>query len=736
MFCPRCGRELPDGTPICPDCGMVLTGRPVGSASPDAAGDVPGQSAPPDAADVTVFVRPDDMARVAADDGLAGSDATDVPAEDPLAEPSAPVSAGAHFAADPAFDQEGPSQGEPAEASLPESSETSGEEGPAGPAGTADAKGGEPPTPGPEVAESAPEASQEETVAAPAPAARPQGASPAPASAGQPQPTSPASGADGPLYVSTYGQFRAEDPGETQYMTVPFIGDIGVVSPNGADGDADDPGAYASAGHFAVPDSLAQSAPIEGGVPEEHYIQQRRERRRRAAYVIVGLVVVAVLGFIGWYTWDQELWGGKRVPGVVGLSLTEAESALTVKGLSYTVEEVPSDDGFDTVVTSDPAGGERCLEGESVTLGVAVHRTIPNVVGLRLETAQQQLQEAGATNVSVEYENSSAEEGTVLSVTPEVGSQFVSSDAVTLTVARPFEVPDVVGLSEDDARSAIEGAGLVCEVSYVESDAEEGKVLSVSPEAGTVVEKGSTVTISLPIAYPSSPSELAAYYRITPQQVSGYLTGQGFTLHQGGTYSDTGDAYAVWDGPDGDRIYFTDQPESYMGPAGTADELAQGLSWDSIRYLPASSQVGDLEVTKENAEALARSCGLSGSVLDSCTSTDITTPYSLNSDAFDIACIQGESDGYVWVVLLYRANSVTSTQVVPATTTTQTTNEDGTVTQQTVETSTTTTTTTRADTQTTAVVAYLPTTSAQVAGLEQFGGSFCDYFAYANTYSR
>lgn len=679
MICPRCGRTLPDGTAICPECGMVLATRP--------------------------------------DEDASASETALMPA------------LGAHAAHRPAHAAPSP-ESEPEGARA----EVAPDEAPADHAEPADEDSDatvllDEPVPG------AP-AEDEATPSTDGDAADPTQAGAADATAVAPRPDGSADGRgdqDGPLYVATYGQFRAEDPGETQYMTVPFISDIGVVSTEGDEDDDDDQ--PLRGGHFAVPDTLAESAPLEGGLPQEHYTNRRRDRRRRLVYWLVGLVIVGVVAGIAWYTWDQELWGGTRVPDVVGLTLGEAESALKVKGLSYTVEEMPSDDGFNTVVSTDPAAGRRCLEGESVTINVAVPRTVPNVIGLKEDVARQQLEDAGATNVKVTYENSSAEEGTVLSVDPDVGEQFLSSDTVTLVVAQPYQVPKVVGLTRQEATEAIEDAGLVAEVTFEESDTDDDVVLSSSPAEGTVVEKGSTVTITLPLVYPDSPSDLAGYYRLSSEQVSEWLGSQGFSLRQGGTYQGSGDAYTVWDGPSGDRIYFTDVPESVVGPSGYTDTLSQGLAWNSIRYQCAGSSVGATQVSEANAIDLARQCGFTSTVLNSCTSQTMVTPYSLNPDAFDIACVQGESDGYVWVVLLYRARAVTSTVVTPSTSTVQTQNEDGSFIEQKVETNTTTTTTTREDSQTTGIVAYMPTATASVSGLSQYGGSFANYFAYANTYS-
>jgi hypothetical protein len=59
-------------------------------------------------------------------------------------------------------------------------------------------------------------------------------------------------------------------------------------------------------------------------------------------------------------------------------------------------------------------------------------------------------------------------------------------------------VPDLVGISWDEARSQVESAGLDIEKSEVSSDAyPEGEVISQAPAAGEKVEKGSVVNVDV-----------------------------------------------------------------------------------------------------------------------------------------------------------------------------------------------------------------------------------------------
>ncbi|MFR0869200.1 MAG: PASTA domain-containing protein [Adlercreutzia sp.] len=76
-----------------------------------------------------------------------------------------------------------------------------------------------------------------------------------------------------------------------------------------------------------------------------------------------------------------ELWSGKTIPEVVGLSQPEAVDALAAKGFAAQAVEMKSDDPQGTVLSSDPEQGHRAEEGSTVTLSVAVPRIVPAIVG-------------------------------------------------------------------------------------------------------------------------------------------------------------------------------------------------------------------------------------------------------------------------------------------------------------------------------------------------------------------
>ena len=129
---------------------------------------------------------------------------------------------------------------------------------------------------------------------------------------------------------------------------------------------------------------------------------------------------------------------------------------------------------------------------------IATARLIPDIIGTQKDKAAEMLEESGFTNVSFTEERSSRPLGEVIAVSPEVGTRTKSGDAVTVTTAKPYTVPDISNMYLSDAQAAIDGEGLVSAVEYIYTeDYPDGNIIGTNPAAGTEVQEGSTVTIQI-----------------------------------------------------------------------------------------------------------------------------------------------------------------------------------------------------------------------------------------------
>lgn len=127
---------------------------------------------------------------------------------------------------------------------------------------------------------------------------------------------------------------------------------------------------------------------------------------------------------------------------------------------------------------------------------------IPNVAGLMLDDAAKQLAAVGFTAQRAEERfHGGAPKGTVLEQDPRAGTRDAEGTTVRLVVSAGQEiarVPAVVGMTQEDAEAALEGAGFeVGKVSQTRSGAPLGQVVESKPAPGAKVAIPSAVSITV-----------------------------------------------------------------------------------------------------------------------------------------------------------------------------------------------------------------------------------------------
>ncbi len=123
---------------------------------------------------------------------------------------------------------------------------------------------------------------------------------------------------------------------------------------------------------------------------------------------------------------------------------------------------------------------------------------IPNVVGEKVEDAKSKLEGLGLKVVEV-TEESDQEKGIVLKVDPNVDSTVKTGSEVKLTVSGgegQIKVPNLADMSSDEVRRTLKSLGLeLVEDEKYSDKVPSGKVISQSPNANELVDKGSKVKV-------------------------------------------------------------------------------------------------------------------------------------------------------------------------------------------------------------------------------------------------
>ncbi|MPZ64306.1 MAG: Stk1 family PASTA domain-containing Ser/Thr kinase [Pseudonocardiaceae bacterium] len=131
--------------------------------------------------------------------------------------------------------------------------------------------------------------------------------------------------------------------------------------------------------------------------------------------------------------------------------------------------------------------------------------TIPDVAGQPVQVAQQELNAAGFQTQVEPVASTPEQRDRVIETNPPAGADADEGSTVVLQVGTgpdQVEVPNLIGLSPDEARSALDEVGLQLSAGgpkeqVVEDDNQVGKVISSNPPVGQQVPDGSTVSITV-----------------------------------------------------------------------------------------------------------------------------------------------------------------------------------------------------------------------------------------------
>src|SRR5262245_19826621 len=185
--------------------------------------------------------------------------------------------------------------------------------------------------------------------------------------------------------------------------------------------------------------------------------------------------------------------------GLVGVTQEEATAMLSAVELG--VEFVPQQDdnapeGTVLGFADNGPNPEGYPKGDAVRLLVASDDKpeIPDLVGVPYEDAVAQLQGLGLTPQLEAREPRNGEQpGTVVSTDPEAGTEVEPGETVHVLVAiDEVQVPSVQGMSLDEARAALQAAGL--DVGRV-CGPDDGRIQFIVPGPGSRVDVGTEVLV-------------------------------------------------------------------------------------------------------------------------------------------------------------------------------------------------------------------------------------------------
>ncbi len=192
------------------------------------------------------------------------------------------------------------------------------------------------------------------------------------------------------------------------------------------------------------------------------------------------------------------------IPDVAEQAFDDAKATLTAQGLKVVRIDEPSDQPAETVIRTEPPAGSRAEQGDTVRVVVssgAAPVPVPDVAGADQVTATQTLADAGLRVTKTTRASDTVPAGSVITTNPAPGTPVRPGDTVQIVVSTGpgmVRVPNVVGQTEAEARTALDDAGFEVSVVREPSGADnQGRVIGQSPGGGTSSQTGSTVTITV-----------------------------------------------------------------------------------------------------------------------------------------------------------------------------------------------------------------------------------------------
>ena len=205
--------------------------------------------------------------------------------------------------------------------------------------------------------------------------------------------------------------------------------------------------------------------------------------------------------------------GAANVPRVVGETLTEAMRLINLNGLTVGVvhEEGSDFQPAGTVIDQSPAAGQKQPPETPIDLWVSTGPDSVLIEDLRGRPEIDATFVLESSNLIVERDeefDEEVEEGRVARTEPEAGTVVAAGSIVKLWVSlgpEPVVVPNIVGMTPDAARVALEELNLIYRESVTTVEVEEafnGLVAEQSIGTGTEVDPGTTVTATIGEAPP------------------------------------------------------------------------------------------------------------------------------------------------------------------------------------------------------------------------------------------
>lgn len=195
-----------------------------------------------------------------------------------------------------------------------------------------------------------------------------------------------------------------------------------------------------------------------------------------------------------------------QVPDLTGKHYNDIIALAEKEGFMISVvsKEYSAEHPENTAISQSPAAGQTIMTGDPVEIVLSMGKEKTRVPDVQFKSEQEAVSalEAQELKAAKSYEHSdSVAAGLVISQSPAAGSTVEPGETVQLVISKgpaPFDMPNVVGMTEKQAKDTLSAKGITVQIVYEYSNSvASGTVMRQSTAAGTSVKKGDSVTLTV-----------------------------------------------------------------------------------------------------------------------------------------------------------------------------------------------------------------------------------------------
>ncbi len=194
------------------------------------------------------------------------------------------------------------------------------------------------------------------------------------------------------------------------------------------------------------------------------------------------------------------------LPNFKGLSIEEAKDKAENMGITIKVSAEKFDIEIEKgkIISQDPTYQPNFRIKEGATVDVIVSKgqeivTVTKLVGKTKDKVMKELKELGLNAIFEEEYNDDIEKGIVIEQSIAEGEEVLAGSDITVKVSsgiEQVEVPDLTGLTEEEAKEEIIKANLIWKSTKKTNDTSKDKgVVGQSISANAIVDKGTEISI-------------------------------------------------------------------------------------------------------------------------------------------------------------------------------------------------------------------------------------------------